>query len=93
MSEAIDKLDAPASSPADRGERPQTRMAKWHNATEDFNATRGFGFIVPDDPSKDMFVHVSAAPDAGFADFVIDHAVTFTAAPGPKGPAASTVAV
>jgi len=35
-----------------------------------FNNQRGFGFIQPDDGSKDVFVHVSAVERAGLGSLV-----------------------
>jgi CspA family cold shock protein len=38
----------------------QSGTVKW------FNPTKGFGFIVPDEGSNDIFVHISEVEKAGF---------------------------
>lgn len=42
-----------------------------------FNANKGFGFIEPDDGSKDAFVHISAVERAGMSTLVEGQKVSF----------------
>ena len=42
-----------------------------------FNSQKGFGFIQPDDGSKDVFVHVSAVERAGMRGLVEGQKVSF----------------
>jgi len=42
-----------------------------------FNSTKGFGFIEPQDGSKDVFVHISAVERAGMATLSEGQRVSF----------------
>ena len=42
-----------------------------------FNSSKGFGFIAPEDGSKDVFVHVTALERAGLSQLEDGQAVSF----------------
>ena len=42
-----------------------------------FNATKGFGFITPDDGSPDVFVHISAVERSGMRGLADGQKVSF----------------
>lgn len=50
-----------------------------------FNTTKGFGFIQPDDGSKDVFVHISAVERAGLATLSENQKVSFDLEKGNNG--------
>lgn len=56
-----------------------------------FSAEKGFGFITPDDGSKDCFVHHSEIQKNGFRTLEEGERVTFETQMGPKGPQAAKV--
>jgi CspA family cold shock protein len=62
-----------------------TGIVKW------FNDTKGFGFITPDDGSKDCFVHHTAIQGSGFKSLSEGDRVQFDVVQGQKGPAAENV--
>ncbi len=57
-----------------------------------FNDSKGFGFITPQDGSKDYFVHHSAIQGSGFKSLAEGERVEFDMVQGQKGPAAENVA-
>ncbi len=53
-----------------------------------FNTTKGYGFITPDDGSKDVFVHVSAVERSGIGYLSEGQKVSFDIQPDARGPKA-----
>jgi len=62
-----------------------TGTVKW------FSDEKGFGFITPDDQSKDLFVHHSGIAGGGFRSLAEGARVSFDSEQGPKGPNATNV--
>ena len=56
-----------------------------------FNDQKGFGFITPEDGSKDLFVHHSAIQADGFKSLRENQSVEFDVEQAEKGPRASNV--
>ena len=56
-----------------------TGTVKW------INAQKGYGFIQPDDGSKDVFVHISALEKAGMASLQEGQKLSFEVLPGKQG--------
>ena len=53
-----------------------------------FNTTKGFGFITPDDGSKDVFVHISAVERSGLGYLNDGQKVSFDVQQDTRGPKA-----
>lgn len=102
---AVDTSTATAS-PARSGGPPRGDYGHGHGqqgpasgrrvvaAVKWFNPTKGFGFLVPDDGSPDVFCHASAVRDAGYDTLPQGATVTCELVEGQRGPmVASIVAV
>jgi CspA family cold shock protein len=57
-----------------------------------FNDSKGYGFISPDEGSKDLFVHHSNIAGEGFKSLSEGARVSFEQREGAKGPEATNVA-
>ena len=62
-----------------------TGTVKW------FSDEKGFGFITPDDDSKDVFVHYTGIATQGFRSLEESTRVSYDAESGDKGPKAVNV--
>jgi cold shock protein len=62
-----------------------TGTVKW------FSDDKGYGFVTPDEPGKDLFVHHNGIVGDGFKTLAEGAKVEFDAEPGDKGPRAVNV--
>jgi CspA family cold shock protein len=62
-----------------------TGTVKW------FSNDKGYGFITPDEPGKDLFVHQTAVLGDGYRTLADGARVSYEAEAGPKGPQAVSV--
>jgi cold shock protein len=62
-----------------------TGTVKW------FNDAKGYGFIAPDEGTKDLFVHFSNIAGEGFKSLSEGARVEYEAREGTKGPEATNV--
>ena len=60
-----------------------TGTVKW------FNPTKGYGFIQPEDGSKDAFVHISAVERAGLTTLVEGQKIQYELVQGRNGRASA----
>ena len=66
-------------------------MSKIKGNVKWFNESKGFGFITPEDGSKDVLVHFSAIQSNGFKTLAEGQRVEFEITNGAKGPSAANV--
>ena len=65
-------------------------MSMTNGTVKFFNTTKGFGFIQPDDGSKDAFVHISAVERAGMSSLNEGQKVSYDLETGRDGKVSAT---
>ena len=76
---AIGAATSPIASPSGGATSMASGTVKW------FNTQKGYGFIAPQDGSKDIFVHISAVERAGLQTLNEGQRVQFDSTPGKDG--------
>jgi CspA family cold shock protein len=76
-------------APAEPDDAKETTMTI--GTVKFFNATKGFGFISPEDGGKDVFVHVSAVEAAGLRSLSEGQKVSFDIQPDARGSKAANL--
>ena len=73
------------------GERGPASGRRVVAAVKWFNPAKGFGFLIPNDGSPDVFCHASAVRDAGYDTLLEGATVTCEMAEGRQGPMVSSI--
>ena len=63
----------------------ETGTVKW------FDSKKGYGFITPEDGSKDLFVHMSGITMEGYKTLTEDQTVSYDMGDSERGPVATNV--
>ena len=105
---SVKEGDAPPPSPRSGGfgggfDRPRTPRPPRQQASGPavemggivkwYNATKGFGFISPQNGGKDVFVHATALEAAGLSPLQEGQAVKMSVVQGAKGPEVSSISL
>ncbi|MFH5927008.1 cold-shock protein [Roseomonas xinghualingensis] len=100
VTEVLEVGDSEEASPPPRGPRTaapsfgSTQPAQGEEVrgtVKWYSAEKGFGFVAPNDGSKDVFVHATALERSGVAPLSEGQAVTMQVVQGKKGLEASTI--
>jgi CspA family cold shock protein len=87
--QAAGDLEDPVARPAAMTSRDNMRLREMRDmptgTVKWFNATKGYGFIAPDDGGKDVFVHISAVERAGLTGLADNQKIGYELQSGRDG--------
>ena len=86
----VHSVESMPAAPAQGGHEDSTEV---EGTVKFYNAEKGFGFIVPDDGGKDVFISARVLEQAGMQNLGPDQRVRVRARTGQKGPTADSIEI